>query len=140
MGRKRHLLVDTLGLILVVVVHAGDIQDRDGARLVLERMSRRFGRLRLIWADGGYAGQLVEWVKKVYHRTLEIVKRSDDLTGFVVLPKRWIVERTFSWLYRYRRLNRDYELLPENSEAMILIAMINLMSRRLAHGCVKQDF
>lgn len=129
-----------MGLILVVVVHAGDIQDRDGARLVLDRMSRGFGRLRLIWADGGYGGQLVEWVKKVYHRTLEIVKRTDDLTGFVVLPKRWIVERTFSWLYRYRRLNKDYELLPENSEAMILTAMINLMSRRLAHGCVKQDF
>ena len=129
-----------MGLILAAVVHAGDIQDRDGARLVLDRMGQRFGRLRLIWADGGYAGQLVEWVKKVYHRTLEIVKRPDDLTGFVVLPKRGIVERTFSWLYRYRRLNKDYELLPENSEAMILIAMINLMSRRLAHGCVKQDF
>ena len=140
LGRKRHLLVDTLGLILVAVVHGGDIQDRDGARLVLERLGPRFGRLRLIWADGGYAGQLVEWVKTVYHRTLEIVKRSDDLTGFVVLPKRWIVERTFSWLYRYRRLSKDYEQLPENSEAMILIAMINLMSRRLAHGCVKQDF
>ena len=121
-------------------MHAGDIQDRDGARLVLDRLGQRFGRLRLIWADGGYAGQLVEWVKTVYHRTLEIVKRSDDLTGFVVLPKRWIVERTFSWLYRYRRLSKDYEQLPENSEAMILIAMINLMSRRLAHGCVKQDF
>jgi len=140
LGRKRHLLVDTLGLILVAVVHAGDIQDRDGARLVLDRLGQRFGRLRLIWADGGYAGQLVAWVQKTYHRTLEIVKRSDDLTGFVVLPKRWIVERTFSWLYRYRRLSKDYEQLPENSEAMILIAMINLMSRRLAHGCVKQDF
>jgi len=119
--------------------HAGDIQDRDGARLVLDRISQRFGRLRLIWADGGYAGQLVDWVKKAYHRTLEIVKRSDDLSRFVMLPKRWIVERTFSWLYRYRRLNKDYELLPENSEPMILIAVINLMSRRLAHGCVKQD-
>ncbi len=124
----------------MAVVHAGDIQDRDGARLVLDRLGQRCGRLRLIWADGGYAGQLVGWVKKVYHRTLEIVKRPDDLTGFVVLPKRWIVERTFSWLYRYRRLNKDYELLPENSEVMILIAMINLMSRRLAHGCVKQNF
>ena len=140
LGRKRHLLVDTLGLILVAVVHAGDIQDRDGARLVLDRLGQRFGRLRLIWADGGYAGQLVEWVKTVYHWTLEIVKRSDDVTGFVVLPKRWIVERTFSWLYRYRRLSKDYEQLPENSEAMILIAMMNLMSRRLAHGYAKQDF
>ena len=133
-------MVDTLGLILAVVVHAGDIQDRDGARLVLERLGKGFGRLRLIWADGGYAGQLVEWVKTVYHWTLEIVKRSDDMTGFVVLPKRWIVERTFSWLYRYRRLSKDYEQLPENSEAMILIAMINLMSCRLAHGRAKQSF
>jgi len=129
-----------LGLVLAVVVHAGDIQDRDGARLVLERLGQRFGRLRPIWADGGYAGQLVEWVKTVYHWTLEIVKRSDDVTGFVVLPKRWIVEQTFSWLYRYRRLSKDYEQLPENSEAMILIAMMNLMSRRLAHGYAKQDF
>ena len=134
------MIVDTLGLILAVVVHAGDIQDRDGARLVLERLGQDFDRLRLIWADGGYAGQLVEWVKTVFHWTLEIVKRSDDTTGFVVLPKRWIVERTFSWLYRYRRLSKDYEQLPENSEAMILIAMINLMSRRLAHGYTKQNF
>jgi len=134
------LIVDTLGLILAVVVHAGDIQDRDGTRLVLERLGQGFGRLRLIWADGAYAGQLVEWVKTVFQWTLEIVKRSDDTTGFVVLPKRWIVERTFSWLYRYRRLSKDYEQLPENSEAMILIAMINLMSRRLAHGYAKQSF
>jgi putative transposase len=140
LGRKRHLIVDTLGLILVVVVHAGNIQDRDGARLVLERLGQRFGRLRLIWADGGYAGQLVEWTKAVYHRTLEIVKRSDESRGFVVLPKRWIVERTFSWLYRYRRLSKDYEQLPASSETMILIALINLMSRRLAHGYAKQDF
>ncbi len=133
-------MVDTLGLILAVVVHAGDIQDRDGARLALERLGKGLGRLRLIWADGGYAGQLVEWVQTVYHWTLEIVKRSDDMTGFVVLPKRWIVERTFAWLYRYRRLSKDYEQLPENSEAMIRIAMINLMSRRLAHGYTKQDF
>ena len=133
-------MVDTLGLILAVVVHAGDIQDRDGARLVLERLGQGFGRLRLIWADGSYAGQLVEWVKTVYHWTLEIVKRSDDMTGFVVLPKRCIVEWTFSWLYRYRRWSKDCELLPENSEAMILIAMINLMSRRLAHGYAKQNF
>ena len=134
------MIVDTLGLILAVVVHAGDIQDRDGTRLVLERLGQGFGRLRLIWADGAYAGQLVEWVKTVFQWTLEIVKRSDDTTGFAVLPKRWIVERTFSWLYRYRRLSKDYEQLPENSEAMILIAMINLMSRRLAHGYAKQSF
>jgi putative transposase len=138
MGRKRHLIVDSLGLILAVVVHAGDIQDRQGARLVLERIRGCFPRLRLIWADGGYAGQLIEWAGMVFHWTVEIVKRSD--TGFVVLPKRWIVERTFAWLYRHRRLSKDYEQLPQNSESMILLAMINLMSRRLAHGYAKQDF
>ena len=132
--------MDTLGLILAVLVHAGDVQDRDGARLVLERLRGRFPRLRLIWADGGYAGKLVEWVKVTFRWTLEIVKRSDDVSGFEVLPKRWIVERTFSWLCRYRRLSKDYEQLPENSEAIVLIAMINLMSRRLAHGYVKQHF
>jgi putative transposase len=138
MGRKRHLIVDSLGLILAVVVHAGDIQDRQGARLVLERIRGCFPRLRLIWADGGYAGQLIEWARTAFHWTVEIVKRSD--TRFVVLPKRWIVERTFAWLYRYRRLSKDYEQLPQNSESMILLAMINLMSRRLAHGYAKQDF
>lgn len=121
-----------------MVVHAGNIQDRDGALLVLERIRGYVPRLRLIWADGGYAGNLVETVKALFHWTLAIVKRSDR--GFVVLPKRWIVERTFSWLCRYRRLSKDYEQLPENSEAMILIAMINLMSRRLGHGYAAQRF
>jgi putative transposase len=134
------LIVDTLGLVLVVLVHAADIQDRDGARLVIDRLRGSFPRLRLIWADGGYAGKLVEWVKKTFRWSLEIVKRSDDVAGFRVLPKRWIVERTFAWLYRYRRLSKDYEQLPKNSEAMIQISMINLMSRRLAHGIVKQAF
>jgi len=124
--------VDTLGLILAVVVHAADIQDRDGAKLVFEKLKGRFHRLQIMWADGGYAGKLVLWVKDAFRWTLEIVKRSDDMSGFVVLPKRWIVERTFSWLGRYRRLSKDYEGRTDNSEAMILIAMTNLMSRRLA--------
>jgi len=132
--------VDTLGLILVVVVHAADIQDRDGARLAFEKLRGRFHRLRVIWADGGYAGKLVDWIKDTFRWTLEIVKRSDDLSGFVVLPKRWIVERTFGWLGRYRRLSKDYEGRTDNSEAMILIAMINLMSRRLAGVTCKQCF
>lgn len=134
-GRKRHILVDTLGLLLVVVVHAADVQDREGAKQVLELLATRFRRLRLVWADGGYAGQLVEWVRALRHRDkvrLEIVKRSDDVAGFVVLPKRWIVERTFAWLYRCRRLSKDYEYLTSTSEAMIQVAMINLMLRRLA--------
>jgi putative transposase len=132
--------VDTLGLILVVVVHAANIQDRDGAKLAFAKLHGRFHRLRIIWADGGYAGKLVDWVKGTFRWTLEIVKRTDDLSGFVVLPKRWIVERTFGWLGRYRRLSKDYEGRTDNSEAMILIAMINLMSRRLARVGCKQCF
>jgi putative transposase len=124
--------VDTIGLVLAVVVHEASIQDRDGAKLVLERLKGRYARLSLIWADGGYAGKLIDWVREFASWTLEIVKRNDDLKGFHVLPRRWVVERTFGWLGRYRRMSKDYEQLPENSEAMIHIAMINLMSRRLA--------
>jgi len=130
-GRKRHLLVDTLGLVLMVIVHAANIQDRDGAKLLLERVQGRFPRLRLIWADGGYAGKLIDWVKTVFHWVLEIVKCNDDVKGFQVLPHRRVVERTFGWPGRYRRLSKDYEGLPESSEAMIYIAMIHLMVRRL---------
>ena len=127
-------MVDTLGLILAVVVHPADVQDRDGARLVLERMKGKFSRLRLIWADGGYAGQLVEWVRGLRSRNklrLEIVKRSDDVKGFVVLPRRWVVERTFAWLGRSRRLSKDYEATTASSEAFIKLAMIHQMTRRL---------
>ena len=131
-GRKRHLVVDTLGLVLAVVVHAASIQDRDGAKLVIALLKDRFPRLKLIWADGGYAGQLIKWVASFGNWVLEIVKRSDDQKGFVVLPRRWVVERTFAWLSRYRRLSKDYEFLPESSEAMIYIAMIHIMVRRLA--------
>ena len=120
-----------MGLILAVVVHAADIQDRDGAKLVLTRLVGKFWRLKLIWADGGYAGQLIEWTRQLGRWVLQIVKRSDDATGFVVLPKRWIVERTFSWLGRYRRLSKDYETLPESSESVIYLAMTHLMIRRL---------
>jgi putative transposase len=134
-GRKRHVLVDVLGLLLVVVVHAASIQDRDGAKSVLRHLAHRFLRLRLIWADGGYAGTLVGWLARFRPRhplRLEIVKRSDGVCGFVVQPKRWIVERTLGWLNRYRRLSKDYETLPATSEAMIYIAMIRLMLARLA--------
>lgn len=130
-GRKRHIIVDTLGLLLAVVVHAADIQDRDGAKLVLGKLVGRFGRLKLIWADGGYAGKLIEWTHDLGRWVLEIVKRSDDVSGFKVLPKRWIVERTFGWFGRYRRLSKDYETLTESSESMIYLAMIHLMVRRL---------
>lgn len=134
-GRKRHILVDTLGLLLVVCVTAASTQDRDGARLLLTALARHWTRLRLIWADSAYAGELVEWVRQLRERRrikLEIVRRSDAQKGFVVLPKRWIVERTFGWLNRCRRLSKDYEYLTETSEAMIHVAMINLMVRRLA--------
>lgn len=127
--------MDTLGVVLAVVVHAANIQDRDGAKLVLERLKQKFSRLRLIWADGAYAGQLVAWVRglRVWHKLrLEIGKRTDQVPGFVVQPKRWIVERTFGWLNRYRRLSKDYEYLTATSEALIHVAMINLMVRRLA--------
>jgi len=129
-------VVDTLGLVLAVVVHAANIQDRDGAKLVLARLVGRFSRLKLIWADGGYAGQLIEWARKAGRWVLEIVKRNDDLTGFVILPKRWIVERTFAWLNRYRRLSKDYETLTDSSENVIYLAMIQLMLRRLKPGVV----
>lgn len=132
-GRKRHLLVDTLGLVVMVVVHSASMQDRDGAKLLLERLPPR-ARLQILWADGGYAGQLVEYVKEAFGRMLSIVKRSDQAQGFKVLPKRWIVERTFAWLGKYRRLSKDYECFTPNSEAFIHLAMINLMSKRLARS------
>jgi len=121
-----------MGLVLMVVVHAANIQDRDGAKLLFERVKGRFPRLRLIWADGGYAGQLIDGLKETCQWALEIVKRSDDQTGFAVLPRRWVVERTFGWLGRYRRLSKDYERLPQTSEGMIYAAMAHLMVRRLA--------
>lgn len=117
--------------MLMAVVHSADIQDRDGAKKVMEKMVGLFPRLLLIWADGGYAGQLIEWVKITLGIPLTIIKRSDTAKGFVLLPKRWIVERTFGWFVRYRRLSRDYEDLTENSETMLHITMINLMLHRL---------
>jgi len=138
-GRKRHLLVDVMGLLVLVVVHSAAIQDRDGAKLVLERVRSGFRRLRLIWADGGYAGALLTWVQnlRIWGKLrVEIVKRTDDLRGFKLLPHRWVVERTFGWLGRYRRMSKDYEFLTDSSEAMIRVAMIGLMLRRLATGRV----
>lgn len=129
-GRKRHILVDTLGLILEVVVHTANIQDRDGAKLVFKKIKKYFTRLKVIWADGGYAGKLIEFAKERYGWKIDIIKRSDK-PGFRVLPKRWIVERTFAWLSKYRRLSKDYEYHPETSEALIYIAMTHVMVRRL---------
>ena len=131
-GRKRHIVVDVLGLLLVVMVHSAGIQDRDGAKQVLTALVARFPGLQLIWADGGYAGKLVAWVAMVLRRTLVIVKRPRHTQGFQVLQWRWIVERTFGWLNRSRRLSKDFEALPETTETWVRIAMIQLMVRRLA--------
>jgi putative transposase len=122
-----------------VVVHAADIQDRDGAKLVLRKLQGLFPRLKVIWADSGYAGKLIGWAARFGGWTVEIVKRLGGVTGFVVLPKRWIVERTFAWFGRYRRLSKDYETLTHSSEAMILWTMIHLMLRRL-RPCEVQRF
>jgi putative transposase len=133
-GRKRHILVDVMGLLLVVLVHKASIQERDGAKSLLQRAKQKgFARLYLIWADGGYSGQpMIDWVFDLAGWVFEVVKRTDDLKGFHILPRRWVVERTFAWLGRYRRLSKDYEELPETSEAMIYLAMIDLMLNRLA--------
>ena len=131
-GRKRHIVVDILGLILAVEVHKGNIQDRDGAKIVLSKMIGMYPRLKLIWADNGYSGQLIEWVKVTCNWILDIVKRPAGMKGFEVLPHRWVVERTFGWLSKNRRLSKDYECLTETSEAMIYTAMIRLMVKRLA--------
>ena len=131
MGRKRHIVVDTVGLVLAVVVHPADIQDRDGAKLVLSKLLGRFPQLRLIWDDAGYAGQLVEWVMSVSGWVLEIVRRPSSSHEFEVLPRRWVVERTLAWLGRCRRLSRDYEALSATTEAWVHLAMIHLMVRRL---------
>jgi putative transposase len=128
-GRKRHIVVDTFGLLIYVMVHNASLQDRDGARLILATLKSLFPGLKVIFADGGYAGKLVQWVEQLKAFVLRIVKRTDK--GFIILPKRWIVERTFGWFGKYRRLSKDYERLTKNSEAIIKLAMINLMLRRL---------
>jgi transposase len=130
-GRKRHIAVDTLGLVLTVIVTAASVQDRDGAFRLLALLRERFSTISLVWADGGYAGRLVSWACQVLALTVTIVKRSDDTTGFVVLPRRWVVERTFGWLMRYRRLVRDYERRPDHHEAMVLWATVTIMTRQL---------
>ena len=144
-GRKRHLIVDTLGLVMLVVVTSASVQDRDGGKMVLrglfERIKKptryphwwRYCRLELIWADGAYRGDLIEWVKDMLGWQLSIVEKAQGQRGFVALPRRWVVERTFAWLNRQRRLSKDYERLPQTSEAFVYVAMIRLMVRKLAH-------
>jgi putative transposase len=132
-GHKRHIIVDPLGLLLMVVVSAASVTERAGALLVLAKIKGLFPRLRLIWSDGGYQGQdFIQSVKDTYQWVWEVVKRDTQSKGFKVLPWRWIVERTFAWLGRYRRLSIDYEALPASSEAFIYVAMVRIMVRRLA--------
>ena len=133
-GRKRHLLVDTLGLLLGVSVTPASCPEREGAQTLLSPILDWFTRLRRIWVDGGYTGQaFADWVGNHWPQLkVEVVKRSDDLEGFAVLPRRWIVERTFGWLMRHRRLVRDYERTESSAEAWIHLAMIRIQLRRLA--------
>lgn len=131
-GRKRHLVVDTMGLLIAVVVTAASVQDQDGAKQVLTKAKRRYPRLRLLWADSAYArNDLPLWATIACNFVLEIVRRAAGTLGFVVLARRWVVERTFAWLVRNRRLARDYERSAGVSEAWIHVAMIKLMLSRL---------
>ena len=132
-GRKRHIVTDTLGLLVAVVVHGAGIQDRDGAPAVLAAVPRQFRRLRHIFADGAYAGEKLDGALREMGRwSLEIIKRPDGAKGFQVLPRRWVVERTLAWLNRNRRLAKDFEARVETAEAWILLASIQLLTRRLA--------
>jgi putative transposase len=153
-GRKRHILVDTNGFLLKVLVHAADVSESEGGIGLLAGIGSDFPRLRHLWADGGYFKAFVEWVKHELGWTVDIVKRPHKLygdyaqlvrdfigdqayaeryaPGFRLLPRRWVVERTFAWLGKRRRLSKDYELLPETSETWIYLSMARLMLRRLA--------
>jgi putative transposase len=167
-GRKRHLLVDTTGLLLRVVVHAANLQDREGAKLVLVEMDTRFSRIQRLWADQGYTGPLVTWIKETLGWEVTIVQHApksrgrwvphgdlSDLTtvwfsyerlprapsGFRgVLPKRWVVERTIAWIGRNRRLSKDYEYRLATSEAWVYLSMVRVMLKRLAREQVEPAF
>lgn len=131
-GRKRHILIDTLGLLLAVVVTAASVQDRDGARLLLRNRPGSCKKLRKVWVDGGYAGRLVDWVAERFKFCLAVVLRPKETKQFVLLPRRWVVERTFGWLNHSRRLSKSYERLTRTDEAWIYIAMTRIMLERLA--------
>jgi transposase len=130
-GRKRHLAVDVMGLILTVVITAASVQDRDGARPLLWKLAAAHRTVTLIRADGGYAGKLVTWAARL-RCTLQIVKRPDNLHTFKVLPRRWAVEPTFGWIMKHRRCVRDYERLPDHHETYLYWSMIQVMAARLA--------
>ncbi len=129
---QRHILVDTLGLLLMVVVTVASVQDRDGARLLLRHLPGCCKKLRKIWVDGGYSGHLVNWVAEQFKFCLAVVLRPKETRKFVLLPRRWVVERTFSWLNHSRRLSKSYECLTSTDETWVYIAMTRIMLRRLA--------
>src|SRR2546428_7959308 len=131
-GRKRHLLVDTLGLLMAVIVTAASVSDPAGARLLFARLGGACKKLRLLWVDGTYRGQLVDLVSQHMRFVLRVTLRPEGTKGFVLLPRRWVVERTLAWVNQSRRLSKDYERLPQSSEAMIYLSMTRLMLRRLA--------
>ncbi len=146
-GRKRHLLVDTTGLVVGVAVHKANVADRDGARLLLGKVGEGLPRMERVWADRGYNGALKDWMRERLGWTLEIVKPPRRWVrvpegvepppypkGFIVLPRRWVVERTLAWISRNRRMSRDYEFLAETTEVLIYVAMSRLMLKRLAKG------
>lgn len=136
-GRKRHTIVDTLGLLWAVVVHAADVQDQSGACLVLYELWKQTRSIRVIFGDAAYGRTgLPEWVRSTLGWILQPVKRPVNVVGFTVLPKRWIVERTFAWLGRCRRLSKDYERNPATSETMIRISMTHLMLKRLTNPVI----
>ena len=145
-GRKRHLLVDTEGLVIGVAVQEANIADRDGAKLLVEKVGDQLPRMEKVWADRGYNGKIGEWIKERLGWTLEIVEpprrwvrvpadeEPPPWVGFTVLPRRWVIERTIAWIMRNRRMSRDYEFLAQTTEALVYVAMIRLMLRRLAKG------
>lgn len=134
MGRKRHLIVDVMGWVVAVLVHPANWQDKEGLRFLLRRVPL-FSRWVTLLVDGGYdSAPLQAWCLAWFGVIMQVVKRSDQAQGFEVLPKRWIVERTFAWLGKYRRLSKDYEASPETSEAMVYAAMVHLMARRLSRS------
>lgn len=132
-GRKRHIITDTLGLLLTVVVHEASLSDRESAEAVLVKMRATFKRVKTIFADQGYTGKLIARVHMTLGMTIEIIKRK-EVRAFHILPRRWVVERTFGWFGFYRRLAKDYERYPKHSEAFVYIAMSNIMLNRLAKG------
>lgn len=130
-GRKRHILVDTLGLVIEALVHSAGIQDRDGGSMLVSKAKLHHASFHKGYVDGAYAGGFIDWAKEVHDIVFEVVKRS-DVKQFVVLPKRWIVERTLSWISRYRRLAKDFERFGRTVRSWIFLAMTRLMLRRLA--------